>query len=79
MSSAPTPQCPYCKVELENVDRIDHGDYNCTQYIDRMFGLCPNCKRNYYWNDIYTYNHSWGFEEETSSGSAFEIPAPSLT
>jgi len=66
------PVCPYCDVELENTETV-HGDYISDQYTDEVTGTCPQCKHNYYWKEVFTYNRSWGFEEETSSGSAFEI------
>jgi len=60
------PVCPYCSVELDNIEIRFHGEYmpENDQYTDTVTGTCPKCKHKYYWKEVFTYNHSWHFEEE---------------
>lgn len=61
--------CPYCNIELDDIETMFHGEYmpDSDQYTDKRTGTCPQCKHKYYWNEVFTYNHSWGFEEDTFS------------
>lgn len=66
--------CPYCNVELEDIEVTNHENYVAenNQYIDEMAGTCPQCKRDYHWNNVFTYSRSWGFKEDIFSGDFYE-------
>lgn len=68
-----SPFCPYCHIELTNVDVDNHGDLENDSYTDIVHGICPTCHKLFYWNEVFTFDRYWGFEEETSSGSIFEV------
>ena len=57
------PNCKYCKVELEFDDTVD-------EYVDNEevtlyeVGHCPNCRRNYKWQDYYEFKYYTNLEED---------------
>lgn len=55
-------KCPYCKEELEINESYDlsiEGDY----VSSRVAGHCPNCDKEYQWEEIYKYSHFSNLEE----------------
>lgn len=46
------PYCPHCGVELnfdDHYDMYDDGD----RIIVKAIGCCPNCRKNFRWEDVY--------------------------
>ena len=63
--------CPYCKEELD-ADVIEAGEFSGDTYVDKLKGTCPQCEKNFFWNEVFTFHHVWGFEEETATNNIFE-------
>ena len=56
------PRCPYCNEELEYEERWhsnNEGDY----YYETWAGNCPQCKRKFSWDEIYTFSNCDNLEE----------------
>lgn len=57
------PKCPYCNEELEYTEccrNQNEGDY----YYETWEGYCPNCNKNFFWDEVYTFSHCDNLEEE---------------
>ena len=55
-------ECPYCKEELEIDESYDlsiEDDY----VSNRVAGHCPNCDKEYQWEEIYNYSYFSNLEE----------------
>ena len=50
------PMCPYCNVELIGDDMFDSEVYDDT-FVSGIFGECPQCKRDFRWEEVYKYSH----------------------
>ena len=56
------PMCPHCNVELKTSDIFDSEIYGDT-FISGNFGECPQCKRDFRWEEIFKYSHCENLEE----------------
>ena len=56
------PYCPYCKVTLNDFDHYDCYDTDdITVYYTT--GTCPECGKEYKWEEIYKYDYFENLEE----------------
>lgn len=55
-------ECPYCKEELE-IDESYDLSIEDNYVINRVAGHCPNCDKEYQWEEIYQYSHFSNLEE----------------
>lgn len=53
------PVCPYCKTDLEVTDTYDE-EIDIDTVIERVQAECPNCHKEFTYNEYYTYS---GFDE----------------
>ena len=56
------PYCPHCGVELnfdDHYDMYDDGD----RIIVKAIGCCPNCRKNFRWEDVYVLRCFQDLEE----------------
>lgn len=56
-------ECPYCKVELEIDESYEIGVEDIDIVIDRVAGHCPNCNKEFQWEEVYKYSHFSNLEE----------------
>ena len=59
------PMCPYCNVELIGDDVYDSEIYDNNTFISSIFGECPQCKRDFRWEEVYKYSHCQDLVELT--------------
>lgn len=56
------PYCPHCGVELNFDDHYDmYDDGDCI--IVKAIGCCPNCRKNFRWEDVYVLHSFQELEE----------------
>ena len=56
------PKCPYCNEELEYTElrrSQNEGDY----YYETWEGRCPQCQKDFYWDEVFNYFHCDNLEE----------------
>ena len=56
------PYCPHCGVELnvdDHYDMYEDGD----RIIVKAIGCCPNCRKNFRWEDVYVLQSFQELEE----------------
>lgn len=56
-------ECPYCKEELEIDESYDIDVEDIDVVINRVAGHCPNCNKEFQWEEIYKYSHFSNLEE----------------
>ena len=56
------PKCPYCNVELEYEERMTSQNYG-NYYSERWTGYCPQCQKNFNWDEVYNFSHCDNLEE----------------
>lgn len=56
-------KCPYCKEELVFVESYDIEVEDVDMVINRVTGHCPNCGREFQWEENYKYSHFSNLEE----------------
>ena len=56
-------KCPYCKEELVFIESYDIEVEEVDMVINRVAGHCPNCGREFQWEENYKYNHFSNLEE----------------
>lgn len=56
-------KCPYCKTELEADESYDLSVEDIDVVINRVAGHCPNCNKEYQWEEIYKYHSCENLEE----------------
>ena len=56
-------KCSYCKEELKIDESYEFGIEGTDMVIDRVVGHCPNCNKEYQWEEIYKYSHFSNLEE----------------
>lgn len=49
------PVCPYCKTDLEITDTYDE-EIDIDTIIEKVKAECPNCHKNFTYNEYYTYS-----------------------
>lgn len=49
------PKCPNCNKELSTTDCSDFDFNGTNEVITSMEGICPNCKKEYRWQEIYKF------------------------
>lgn len=57
------PYCPHCGVELDfddHYDMYDDGDL----IIVKAYGHCPECKKEFRWEDVYHLSGFQNLEED---------------
>ncbi len=47
-------KCPVCGTELIEVDAYS-TEYSEEAYYDYMSGTCPNCKKDFFWEEKYEF------------------------
>ena len=59
------PMCPYCHVEIDEVDMTDFENHDCQ--VDLYYiGNCHKCHRIFKWCETYTWTEEFNeFEEIT--------------
>jgi uncharacterized protein with PIN domain len=59
------PKCIECNEELERTDCSDFELYSTNEVITAINGICPICKKEYYWQEIYKFKRFEKLEEIT--------------
>ena len=59
------PLCPYCDVELENIETNWHDFVDEIVYFQRS-GRCPVCQRDFKWVEDYKWDAKFHNLEEIS-------------
>ena len=47
-----TTKCPYCNIDLE-FDDVSEQIFSENRYIDLCIGHCPQCKKNFRWEETF--------------------------
>lgn len=56
-------ECPYCKEELEIDESYNIDVEDIDVVINRVAGHCPNCNKEFQWEEVYKYNYFSNLEE----------------
>lgn len=57
------PNCPECNTELSLTECTDIDFQGTNETVATMQGICPKCKRNYTWEEIYEFKKIKNLEE----------------
>lgn len=57
------PKCLECNKELSITDCSDFEFNGTNEIIATMEGICPNCKKEYSWQEIYEFKKIKKLEE----------------
>ncbi len=57
------PKCPECNTELSLTDCTDISFKGTNETVATMKGICPKCKKNYSWEEIYEFKKIKNLEE----------------
>ena len=56
-------ECPYCKEELKIDESYEIDVEDIDEVTNRVTGHCPNCNKEFQWEEIYKYSYFSNLEE----------------